>query len=135
MEAFGSRCNWGWVIGLCTTDDLSWSGESREGSLPMHGLTKVKCKERNRIYSSFYIEEVVIKITAVAFKTVMVLIKGYFQTLLTKQVQSYATIVTLFRVFFPKVTIFGLLNVPFFFCMLIARVLEGSRNICINLYQ
>lgn len=101
----------------------------------MHGLTKVKCDERNRIYSSFYIEEVIIKVTAVAFKTVMVLIKGYFQMLLTKQVQSYATIVTLFRVFFTKVTIFGLLNVPFFFCMLIARVLEGSRNICINLYQ
>lgn len=83
--------------------------------MPMHVLTKVKCEDRNRIYSSFYIEEAVVKITAVAFKTATVLIKGYFQMLLTKQLQSYATIVTLFRFFFQKLRYSGSLMCHFSF--------------------
>ncbi|GFT96610.1 hypothetical protein TNCV_5022521 [Trichonephila clavipes] len=53
-------------------------------------------------------EEIVEKVSAAPYVTVMDLSKGYFQIPLTPRAQRYAAFVTPFRTYIPKKMIFGL---------------------------
>ncbi|GFW43762.1 retrovirus-related Pol polyprotein from transposon 297 [Trichonephila clavipes] len=70
-------------------------------------------------------EEIVEKVSAAPYVTVMDLSKGYFQILLTLRAQRYAAFVTPFGTYIPKKMMFGLVCAPYYFCKLMAQVLEG----------
>ncbi|GFW58201.1 hypothetical protein TNCV_2633751 [Trichonephila clavipes] len=73
-------------------------------------------------------EEIVEKVSAAPYVTVMDLSKGYFQIPLTPRAQRYAAFVTPFGTYIPKKMMFGLVCAPYYFCKLIARVLEGLEQ-------
>ncbi|GFT43392.1 retrovirus-related Pol polyprotein from transposon 297 [Trichonephila clavipes] len=70
-------------------------------------------------------EELVEKVSAPPYVTVMDLSKGYFQIPLTPRAQRYAAFVTPFGTYIPKKMMFGLVCAPYYFCKLMAQVLEG----------
>ncbi|GFX98631.1 hypothetical protein TNCV_1502091 [Trichonephila clavipes] len=70
-------------------------------------------------------EEIVEKVSADPYVTVMDLSKGYFQIPLTPRAQRYAAFVTPFGTYIPKKMMFGLVCAPYYFCKLMAQVLEG----------
>ncbi|GFU91784.1 retrovirus-related Pol polyprotein from transposon 297 [Trichonephila clavipes] len=70
-------------------------------------------------------EEIVEKVSAAPYVTVMDLSKGYFQIPLTPRAQRYAAFVTPFGTYIPKKMMFGLVCAPYYFCKLMAQVLEG----------
>ncbi|GFT40997.1 hypothetical protein TNCV_1639091 [Trichonephila clavipes] len=57
-------------------------------------------------------EEIVEKVSAAQYVTVMDLSKGYFQIPLTPRAQRYAAFVTPFGTYIPKKMMFGLLEKP-----------------------
>ncbi|GFX37002.1 retrovirus-related Pol polyprotein from transposon 297 [Trichonephila clavipes] len=73
-------------------------------------------------------EEVVEKVSAAPYVTVMDLSKGYFQIPLTPRAQRYAAFVTPFGTYIPKKMMFGLVCAPYYFCKLMAQVLEGLEQ-------
>ncbi|GFW50923.1 hypothetical protein TNCV_3592051 [Trichonephila clavipes] len=73
-------------------------------------------------------EEIVEKVSAAPYVTVMDLSKGYFQIPLTPRAQRYAAFVTPFGTYIPKKMMFGLVCVPYYFCKLMAQVLEGLEQ-------
>ncbi|GFV08430.1 retrovirus-related Pol polyprotein from transposon 297 [Trichonephila clavipes] len=58
----------------------------------------------------------------------MDLSKGYFQIPLTPRAQRYAAFVTPFGTYIPKKMMFGLVYAPYYFCKLMAQVLEGLEQ-------
>ncbi|GFY06765.1 hypothetical protein TNCV_2202981 [Trichonephila clavipes] len=58
----------------------------------------------------------------------MDLSKGYFQIPLTPRAQRYAAFVTPFGTYIPKKMMFGLVCAPYYFCKLMAQVLEGLEQ-------
>ncbi|GFS63981.1 retrovirus-related Pol polyprotein from transposon 297 [Trichonephila clavipes] len=58
----------------------------------------------------------------------MDLSKGYFQIPLTPRAQSYVAFVTPFGTYIPKKMMFGLVCAPYYFCKLMAQVLEGLEQ-------
>ncbi|GFU09104.1 hypothetical protein TNCV_1319481 [Trichonephila clavipes] len=70
-------------------------------------------------------EEIVEKVSVAPYVTVMDLSKGYFQIPLTPRAQRYAAFVTPFGTYIPKKMMFGLVCAPYYFCKLMAQVLEG----------
>ncbi|GFX17082.1 hypothetical protein TNCV_4266081 [Trichonephila clavipes] len=72
-------------------------------------------------------EEIVEKVSAAPYVTVMDLSKGYFQIPLTPRAQRYAAFVTPFGTYIPKIMMFGLVCAPYF-CKLMAQVLEGLEQ-------
>lgn len=75
------------------------------------------------------IEEVVERVCAAPFITVMDLAKGYFQIPLTERARRYAAFVTPFGGYIPRRSMFGLLNSGFYFCKLMAVVLGELERI------
>ncbi|GFX02166.1 hypothetical protein TNCV_1750511 [Trichonephila clavipes] len=73
-------------------------------------------------------EEIVEKVRAAPYVTVMDLSKGYFQIPLTPRAQRYAAFVTPFGTYIPKKMMFGLVCAPYYFCKLMAQVLEGLEQ-------
>ncbi|GFX02119.1 hypothetical protein TNCV_1750041 [Trichonephila clavipes] len=73
-------------------------------------------------------EEIVEKVRASPYVTVMDLSKGYFQIPLTPRAQRYAAFVTPFGTYIPKKMMFGLVCAPYYFCKLMAQVLEGLEQ-------
>ncbi|GFT36531.1 hypothetical protein TNCV_1344861 [Trichonephila clavipes] len=73
-------------------------------------------------------EEIVEKVSAAPYVTVMDLSKGYFQIPLTPRAQRYADFVTPFGTYIPKKMMFGLVCAPYYFCKLMAQVLEGLEQ-------
>ncbi|GFW55496.1 hypothetical protein TNCV_118801 [Trichonephila clavipes] len=73
-------------------------------------------------------EEIVEKVSAAPYVTVMDLSKGYFQIPLTPRAQRYAAFVTPFGTYIPKKMMFGLVCAPYYFCKLMAQVLEGLEQ-------
>ncbi|GFX70620.1 retrovirus-related Pol polyprotein from transposon 297 [Trichonephila clavipes] len=73
-------------------------------------------------------EEIVEKVGAAPYVTVMYLSKGYFQIPLTPRAQRYAAFVTPFGTYIPKKIMFGLVCAPYYFCKLMAQVLEGLEQ-------
>ncbi|GFT62971.1 retrovirus-related Pol polyprotein from transposon 297 [Trichonephila clavipes] len=73
-------------------------------------------------------EEIVEKGSAAPYVTVMDLSKGYFQIPLTPRAQRYAAFVTPFGTYIPKKMMFGLVCAPYYFCKLMAQVLEGLEQ-------
>ncbi|GFX38747.1 retrovirus-related Pol polyprotein from transposon 297 [Trichonephila clavipes] len=73
-------------------------------------------------------EEIVEKVSASPYVTVMDLSKGYFQIPLTPRAQRYAAFVTPFGTYIPKKMMFGLVCAPYYFCKLMAQVLEGLEQ-------
>ncbi|GFV59316.1 hypothetical protein TNCV_2340571 [Trichonephila clavipes] len=73
-------------------------------------------------------EEIVEKVSAAPYVTVMDFSKGYFQIPLTPRAQRYAAFVTPFGTYIPKKMIFGLVCAPYYFCKLMAQVLEGLEQ-------
>ncbi|GFX28473.1 hypothetical protein TNCV_1152821 [Trichonephila clavipes] len=73
-------------------------------------------------------EEIVEKVSAAPYVTVMDLSKGYFQIPLTPRAQRYAAFVTPFGSYIPKKMMFGLVCAPNYFCKLMAQVLEGLEQ-------
>ncbi|GFS76320.1 retrovirus-related Pol polyprotein from transposon 17.6 [Trichonephila clavipes] len=73
-------------------------------------------------------EEIVEKVSAAPYVTVMDLSKGYFQIPLTPRAQRYAAFVTPFGTFIPKKMMFGLVCAPYYFFKLMAQVLEGLEQ-------
>ncbi|GFX15875.1 retrovirus-related Pol polyprotein from transposon 297 [Trichonephila clavipes] len=73
-------------------------------------------------------EEIVEKVSAAPYVTVMPLSKGYFQIPLTPRAQRYAAFVTPFGTYIPKKRMFGLVCAPYYFCKLMALVLEGLEQ-------
>ncbi|GFX32400.1 hypothetical protein TNCV_2173201 [Trichonephila clavipes] len=70
-------------------------------------------------------EEIVEKVSAAPYVTVMNLSKGYFQIPLTPRAQRYAAFVTPFGTYIPKKMI---VCAPYYFCKLMAQVLEGLEQ-------
>ncbi|GFU48130.1 retrovirus-related Pol polyprotein from transposon 297 [Trichonephila clavipes] len=60
-------------------------------------------------------EEIVEKVSAAPYVTVMDLSKGYFQIPLTPRAQRYAAFVTPFGTYIPKKMMFGLVCAPYYF--------------------
>ncbi|GFY23428.1 retrovirus-related Pol polyprotein from transposon 412 [Trichonephila clavipes] len=60
-------------------------------------------------------EEIVEKVSAAPYVTVMDLSKGYFQIPLTPRAQRYAALVTPFGTYIPKKMMFGLVCAPYYF--------------------
>ncbi|GFW92937.1 hypothetical protein TNCV_3495701 [Trichonephila clavipes] len=58
----------------------------------------------------------------------MDLSKGYFQIPLTPRALRYAAFVTPFGTYIPKKMMFGLVCAPYYFCKLMAQVLEGLEQ-------
>ncbi|GFT02270.1 hypothetical protein TNCV_85101 [Trichonephila clavipes] len=73
-------------------------------------------------------EEIVEKVSAAPYVTVMDLSKGYFQIPLTPRAQRYVAFVTPFGTYIPKKMMFGLVCAPYYFCKLMAQVLEGLEQ-------
>ncbi|GFT57827.1 retrovirus-related Pol polyprotein from transposon 297 [Trichonephila clavipes] len=73
-------------------------------------------------------EEIVEKVSAAPYVTVMDLSKGYFQIPLTPRAQRYAAFATPFGTYIPKKMMFGLVCAPYYFCKLMAQVLEGLEQ-------
>ncbi|GFU74753.1 retrovirus-related Pol polyprotein from transposon 297 [Trichonephila clavipes] len=73
-------------------------------------------------------EEIVEKVSAAPYVTVMDLSKGYFQIPLTPRAQRYAAFVTPFGTYIRKKMMFGLVCAPYYFCKLMAQVLEGLEQ-------
>ncbi|GFY29319.1 retrovirus-related Pol polyprotein from transposon 297 [Trichonephila clavipes] len=73
-------------------------------------------------------EEIVEKVSAAPYVTVMDLSKGSFQIPLTPRAQRYAAFVTPFGTYIPKKMMFGLVCAPYYFCKLMAQVLEGLEQ-------
>ncbi|GFX93961.1 hypothetical protein TNCV_3413231 [Trichonephila clavipes] len=73
-------------------------------------------------------EEIVEKVSAAPYVTVMDLLKGYFQIPLTPRAQRYAAFVTPFGTYIPKKMMFRLVCAPYYFCKLMAQVLEGLEQ-------
>ncbi|GFW77158.1 hypothetical protein TNCV_2725881 [Trichonephila clavipes] len=73
-------------------------------------------------------EEIVEKVSAAPYVTVMDLSKGYFQMPLTPRDQRYAAFVTPFGTCIPKKMMFGLVCAPYYFFKLMAQVLEGLEK-------
>ncbi|GFS89105.1 retrovirus-related Pol polyprotein from transposon 297 [Trichonephila clavipes] len=73
-------------------------------------------------------EEIVEKVSAAPYVTVMDLSKGYFQIPLTPRAQRYAAFVTPFGTYIPKKMMFGLVCAPYYFFKLMAQVLEGLEQ-------
>ncbi|GFV95898.1 retrovirus-related Pol polyprotein from transposon 17.6 [Trichonephila clavipes] len=73
-------------------------------------------------------EEIVEKVSAAPYVTVMDLSKGYFQIPLTPRAQRYAAFVTPFGTYIPKKMMFGLVCAPYYFCKLMAQILEGLEQ-------
>ncbi|GFX39205.1 retrovirus-related Pol polyprotein from transposon 412 [Trichonephila clavipes] len=73
-------------------------------------------------------EEIVEKVSAAPYVTVMDLSKNYFQIPLTPRAQRYAAFVTPFGTYIPKKMMFGLVCAPYYFCKLMAQVLEGLEQ-------
>ncbi|GFW73186.1 retrovirus-related Pol polyprotein from transposon 297 [Trichonephila clavipes] len=73
-------------------------------------------------------KEIVEKVSAAPYVTVMDLSKGYFQIPLTPRAQRYAAFVTPFGTYIPKKMMFGLVCAPYYFCKLMAQVLEGLEQ-------
>ncbi|GFX97419.1 retrovirus-related Pol polyprotein from transposon 297 [Trichonephila clavipes] len=71
-------------------------------------------------------EEIVEKVSASPYVTVMDLSKGYFQIPLTPRAQRYAAFVTPFGTYIPKKMMFGLVCAPYYFCKLMAQVLGST---------
>lgn len=92
---------------------------------PCVDYRRLNSKNRTKFFPLPNIEEVVENVSSATFITVMDLTKGYFQIPLTKRDKIYAAVVTHFGIFLPKVMMFGLLNAPFYFCKLFARLLGG----------
>ncbi|MCP8719654.1 MAG: reverse transcriptase domain-containing protein, partial [Asgard group archaeon] len=95
---------------------------------PCIDYRKLNAKTMTEFFPLPNIEEVVEKVSAAPFITIMDLTKGYFQIPLTERAQRYAAFVTPFGSFIPKKMMFGLLNAPFYFCKLIAQVLGGLEH-------
>jgi len=74
------------------------------------------------------LEERLERVASARYITVLDLVRGYWQVEMTPRAQEYATIVTPFGLFRPVVLPFGLKNAPFFFSMLMARVLQGIEE-------
>ncbi|GFU25617.1 retrovirus-related Pol polyprotein from transposon 297 [Trichonephila clavipes] len=73
-------------------------------------------------------EEIVKKVSTAPYVTVMDLSKGYFQIPITPRAQRYAAFVTPFGTYIPKKMMFGLVCAPYYFCKLMAQVLEGLEQ-------
>ncbi|GFU84662.1 hypothetical protein TNCV_5109191 [Trichonephila clavipes] len=73
-------------------------------------------------------EEIVEKMSAAPYVTVMDLSKDYFQIPLTPRAQRYAAFVAPFGTYIPKKMMFGLVCAPYYFCKLMAQVLEGLEQ-------
>ncbi|GFX56122.1 hypothetical protein TNCV_3062081 [Trichonephila clavipes] len=73
-------------------------------------------------------EEIVEKVSAAPYVTVLDLSKGYFQIPLMPRAQRYADFVTPFGTHIPKKMMFGLVCAPYYFCKLMAQVLEGLEQ-------
>ncbi|GFY23575.1 hypothetical protein TNCV_1038741 [Trichonephila clavipes] len=73
-------------------------------------------------------EEIVEKGSVAPYVMVMDLSKGYFQIPLTPRAQRYAAFVTPFGTYIPKKMMFGLVCAPYYFCKLMAQVLEGLEQ-------
>ncbi|GFW60919.1 retrovirus-related Pol polyprotein from transposon 297 [Trichonephila clavipes] len=73
-------------------------------------------------------EEIVEKVNAAPYVTVMDLSKGYFQIPLTPRAQRYAAFVTPFGTYILKKMMFKLVCAPYYFCKLMAQVLEGLEQ-------
>ncbi|GFW29261.1 retrovirus-related Pol polyprotein from transposon 297 [Trichonephila clavipes] len=74
------------------------------------------------------VEEIVEKVSAAPYVTVMDLSEGYFQIPLTPRAQRYAAFVTPFGTYIPKKMMFWLVCAPYYFCKLMAQVLEGLEQ-------
>ncbi|GFV95594.1 retrovirus-related Pol polyprotein from transposon 297 [Trichonephila clavipes] len=73
-------------------------------------------------------EEIVEKVSAAPYVTVMDLSKGFFQIPLTPRAQRYAAFVTPFGTYIPKKMMFRFVCAPYYFCKLMAQVLEGLEQ-------
>ncbi|GFT77172.1 hypothetical protein TNCV_1984601 [Trichonephila clavipes] len=73
-------------------------------------------------------EDIVEKVNAAPYVTVMDLSKGYFHIPLTPRAQRYAAFVTPFGTHIPKKMMLALVCVPYYFCKLMAQVLEGLEH-------
>ncbi|GFT88214.1 hypothetical protein TNCV_2893741 [Trichonephila clavipes] len=85
-------------------------------------------KTRAEFFPLPNMEEIVQKVSAAPYVTVMDLSKGYFQIPLTPRAQRYAAFVTPFGTYIPKKMMFGLVCAPYYFCKLMAQVLEGLEQ-------
>ncbi|GFV41529.1 retrovirus-related Pol polyprotein from transposon 297 [Trichonephila clavipes] len=83
---------------------------------------------RAEFFSLPNMEEIVEKVSAAPYVTVMDLSKGYFQIPLTPRAQRYAAFVSSFGTYIPKKMMFGLVCAPYYFCKLMAQVLEGLEQ-------
>ncbi|GFY03897.1 transposon Ty3-I Gag-Pol polyprotein [Trichonephila clavipes] len=73
-------------------------------------------------------EEIVEKVSAAPNVFVMDLSKDYFQIPLTPRAQRYVAFVSPFGVYIPKKMMFGIVCAPYYFCKLMAQVLEGFEK-------
>ncbi|GBM51196.1 Retrovirus-related Pol polyprotein from transposon 17.6 [Araneus ventricosus] len=81
------------------------------------------------------IEERVERVAAAKFITVIDLAKGYWQIPLSKRAQRLAVFVTCFGTYIPLRMPFGLVNAPYFFSKLMARVLENCEDYAVPYFD
>ncbi|GFV81610.1 hypothetical protein TNCV_1702671 [Trichonephila clavipes] len=102
---------------------------SKQNKLEVNWIGPGKSIERDNSRAEFFPlpnrEEIVEKVNVAPYVTVMDLSKGYFQIPLTPRAQRYAAFVTPFGTYIPKKMMFGLVCAPYYFCKLMAQVLEG----------
>ncbi|XP_054719150.1 uncharacterized protein LOC129228494 [Uloborus diversus] len=95
---------------------------------PCVDYRKLNAITRTEFFPLPNIEEVVERVSAAPYITLMDLIKGYFQIPLTERASRYAAFVTPFGTYRPKNMMFGLLNAPYYFVKLLAQVLNGFEH-------
>ncbi|GBN83937.1 Transposon Ty3-G Gag-Pol polyprotein [Araneus ventricosus] len=74
------------------------------------------------------IEELIEKVSATKYISVLDLTRGYWQIPLSPRAQSYAAFVTTFGTFTPLRLPFGLKNAPYYFSRLMASLLRNSED-------
>ncbi|GFT04728.1 retrovirus-related Pol polyprotein from transposon 412 [Trichonephila clavipes] len=80
-------------------------------------------------------EEIVEKVSAAPYVTVMDLSKGYFQIPLTPRAQRYAAFVTPFGTYIPKKMMFGLVCAPYYFLQIDGPSFRGFGAVCIAVHR
>lgn len=98
---------------------------------PCIDYRKINEVTRTEFFPLPHIEELVERVSAAPYVTVMDLTKGYYQIPLTKRAQKYAAFVTPFGTYVPKKMMFGLVCAPYYFCKLMAQVLEGLQDFAV----
>ncbi|GFW69376.1 hypothetical protein TNCV_487251 [Trichonephila clavipes] len=74
------------------------------------------------------IEELLEKVSAAKYISILDLTRGYWQIPLSPRAQSYASFVTTFGTFKPLRLPFGLKNAPYYFSRLMANLLRNCED-------